>query len=279
MELWFTEKQTENLGISCRVKESLHRERTSYQDLAILDTVEFGRILVLDGIIQTTEQDEFTYHEMLVHVALSTLPRPRRVCVIGGGDGGSIREVLKHPTVEQATLVEIDPGVVRAARAYLPRLASGLADPRVKVIHEDGVEHVRSLVDTYDAIVVDSPDPIGAAVGLFSFEFYRFCHAALTESGILVAQTESPFFNPDLVRNCVYGMSQVFPITRVALGVVPSYPGGLWSYTMGSKRYDPAEGPQHLPDGELRYYSPEVHRAAFALPGFVRELVDTGNGV
>ncbi|HLT58233.1 MAG: polyamine aminopropyltransferase [Limnochordales bacterium] len=274
MELWFTEKQTPAVGITCKVRRTLVEEHTGYQHLAILETEQFGRMLVLDGMVQTTEEDEFVYHEMIVHVALNTHPHPRRVAVIGGGDGGTVREVLKHAAVEQVVLIEIDGRVVEACREHLPSISGGLADPRVEVRIADGVQHIRTAVAEYDVVIIDSTEPIGAAIGLFSPEFYRDVAKALRDDGIMVAQTESPFFNQDLIRQSYAGIRDAFPVARLYLASVPTYPSGLWSFTLGSKRYDPlAVDPASIPPLDTRYYTPQVHHAAFQLPRFVEELV------
>ena len=274
MELWVTEMQTKDLTIGCRVAKTLHYEETPYQKLAVVDTLQFGHMLLLDGVIQTTIADEFVYHEMITHVGLNTLPNPRRVLVIGGGDGGSIREIIKHKSVEKATLVEIDGKVVEAAKKYLPEISCALDDPRVEVLVADGIRHVKEHKNTYDMIVVDSTDPIGPAEGLFGAAFYKDVHDALTGDGIFVAQTESPFFNKELIPRIYKDVSGIFPLTRLFLGNVPTYPGGLWSFTMGSKKHDPLKVDiSKLPNLNTRYYSPEIHRTCFVLPPFVQELL------
>lgn len=270
LELWFTERQTENLALGCRIRSTLVRERTPYQDLAIVDTLQYGRMLVLDGCVMTTEQDEFVYHEMIVHVPLLTHPDPRRVLIIGGGDGGALREALKHPGIEKATMVEIDGAVIEQSRRFLPSIACALDDPRAEVIVGDGIEHVKGARGTYDVILSDSTDPIGPAVGLFSAEFYRDCYNALADGGVFVAQSESPFLHAGLIRDVQQRVASVFPLTRLYLAAIPTYPSGLWSFTLGSKGPDPAQ-PRPF-DFPTRYYTTEVHRAAFALPAFAREL-------
>ncbi len=273
MELWYTEKQTENVGITCKVLNTLHVEKTEFQGLAVIETLQFGRMLVLDGMVQTTIKDEFVYHEMITHVPLNSHPNPRNVLVIGGGDGGAIREIVKHPLVERATLVEIDRRVVEVSREYLPEISCGLDNPKVTVIYDDGIKHVKDNPDTYDVIMVDSTEPVGPAVELFSGSFYSSIFKALKEDGLFVAQTESPFFNADLITNCHKEISRAFPITKLYLASVPTYPSGLWSFTMGSKKYDPESPASAAPGYPTRYYTPGVHKGAFMLPKFVEELV------
>ncbi|OAT82932.1 polyamine aminopropyltransferase [Desulfotomaculum copahuensis] len=274
MNCWFTELQTPDLTIGCRVRKILHHEVTPFQRLAVYDTAQFGRMLTLDDVIQTTIADEFVYHEMITHVGLNAHPNPRRVLVIGGGDGGAVREIIKHPSVEKATLVEIDAAVIKAAKEYLPEISCALDDPRVEVLVEDGIKHVKEHRDNYDMIIVDSTDPVGPAVGLFGADFYRDVFAALTADGLFVAQTESPFFNRDLIPRIIKDVRDIFPLACLYLACVPTYPGGLWSFTMGSKKYDPRQvDVTALPDLATRYYSPAVHQTAFVLPPFVAELV------
>jgi spermidine synthase len=275
VELWYTEKQTQNYGITAKIKQTLHTETTEFQDLAMIDTVEFGRMLVLDGCVMTTIRDEYVYHEMISHIALSAHPNPERVLVVGGGDGGVIREIIKHPTVKQAVLAEIDGRVIDVSREYLPEIACALDDPRVDVRVIDGIAHVQENPNTYDVIIVDSTDPIGPAVGLFAREFYESIARALKPDGIFVAQTESPFLNGELITRVHGDIAAIFGITRLYLAAIPTYPSGLWSFTIGSKRHDPTviADPARTAALTTRYYTPELQQAAFALPRFVADLL------
>jgi len=273
MEIWFTEKQTPNLSLSCKITQTLHTEQTEYQELAVLDTVQYGKMLVLDGMVMTTEVDEFVYHEMITHIALSTHPHPERVLVVGGGDGGAIREILKHSSVKEAVLAEIDGRVVTLSQQYLPTIAGALTDPRVTLAIGDGVAHVREHKNKYDVILIDSTEPIGPAVGLFSKEFYQDVSAALTDEGIMVAQSESPFVNQDVIRMIHRNLKGVFPLRRLYTASIPTYPSGLWTFTLASKKWDPLQvDPEKIPQLETKYYSPQVHVGAFKLPRFVEEL-------
>lgn len=274
MELWFTEKQTEHFGITAKTRKSLVREKTEYQDLAIIDTVEFGRMLVLDDMVMTTERDEFVYHEMVAHPALFTHPNPRHVLVVGGGDGGVIREVLKHPKVERAVLVDIDGQVIEYSKRYLPSIAGSLDDPRVTVLVDDGFRHIHDHKNEYDVIMVDSTEPVGPAVQLFTRGFYQGIHDALKEDGIFVAQTDNPWFKAELIRNVHRDVREVFPIVRLYIANIPTYPSGLWTFTMGSKKYDPLQVDEaSIPELDTKYYTPRLHKAAFVLPKFVEDLV------
>jgi len=273
--LWFKETQTKDMSLSCRVRKTFHEEQTSFQHLAVIDTWQFGRMLVLDNVIQTTVKDEFVYHEMITHVALNTHAAPKKALVIGGGDGGAVREVVKHQSIEKVVHCEIDGAVIEAARKYLPEISCALDHPKVEIVVDDGIKYVRGNKNTYDIIMVDSTDPVGPAEGLFSVAFYRDIFEALSEDGIFVAQTESPFFNRDLIPRLFKDISGIFPVTRLFLANVPTYPGGLWTFIMGSKRYDPLEVDiTKIPQLDTKYYSAEMHRACFVLPPFIKELVD-----
>ena len=273
MELWYTEKQTENFGITAKIKKTLHTEQTEYQKLDMIDTIEFGHMLTLDGMVMTTERDEFVYHEMVAHIPLFTHPNPKNVLVVGGGDGGVLREVIKHPEVKKVTLVEIDALVIETSKKYLPSIASAFDDSKVETIVGDGFMHIAESRDAYDVIMVDSTEPVGPAVKLFEKGFYEGISKALKEDGLFVAQTDNPWFKADLIRQVFSDVKEIFPITRLYTANIPTYPSGLWTFTVGSKKYDPlkvAEARFH--DIETKYYTKELHHAAFVLPKFVADL-------
>ena len=275
MDLWYTEPQTKNLSISLRLKESLFRGKSDYQDVLVAETYQFGRALFLDNTVQTTEGDEFTYHEMMAHVPLHVHPNPKRVLIIGGGDGGTLREVVKHRSVEEAVLVDIDAMVMEVSRRFLPTLAVGLDHPRAKVLAADGIAYVKEHENAFDVILIDSTDPVGPAVGLFSPEFYQAVHRALTPNGIMVAQSESPFVNQSVIRMVQSGTKQHFAKVALYLGPVPTYPTGSWSYTFASKGLDPLDVRENVAlEGTTRFYSTAVHKAAFALPPFVQAITE-----
>jgi len=275
MELWYTEKQTPSLGITCKISKTLHTEKSEFQQIDFIETEQLGTMLVLDGMVMTTDKDEFVYHEMISHVALNTHPNPAQVLVIGGGDGGAIREVAKHPKVQKATLVEIDGRVIELSKQYLPDIAIALmGNPKVEVLVDDGIAHIKQRQNAYDVILVDSTEPIGPAEGLFALDFYKDVYSALKDDGIMVAQTESPFYNADLISRVYKDITKVFPLTKLYLASVPTYPSGLWSFTLGSKRYDPEQvDVSQIPDLGTKYYNGGLHRAAFQLPNFVQELL------
>ncbi len=272
--LWFTEHQENGVAISLKAKTKLYEEKTDYQYLEVFDTDTFGRMLVLDGAIQTTIKDEFVYHEMISLVPLNTHSNPENVLVVGGGDGGAIREIVKHPKVKKATLVEIDPAVINTSKKYFPEIPCGLDNPKVEVRVEDGIKHIAESKGKYDIILVDSTDPVGPAAGLFEHGFYQGIFNALKDDGIFVAQTESPFVTEKLIEKVFKDLKTIFPITKLYLAYIPTYPSGMWSFTMGSKKYDPeAVEPEAIPQTNTRYYTPQIHKAAFALPVFVQDLI------
>lgn len=275
MELWYTEKQTENYGITAKISKTLHTEQTEFQDLAMIETEQWGKMLVLDGMVMTTDKDEFVYHEMITHLAMNTHPNPKRALVVGGGDGGAIREILKYPSIETAVLAEIDGRVIEVSREYLPEIAGKLDDPRVDVQVVDGIKYIHDNKNSFDVILVDSTEPVGPAVGLFAKSFYEGIYDALKEDGIMVAQTESPFFNADLITRVFKDISSLFPVTRYYTASIPTYPSGLWSFTMGSKKYDPLEVDDSKliePEG-TKYYHKGMHKSVFNVPKFVMELL------
>ena len=273
--LWYTENWFPGADISLKIKSKLYEEQTPFQFLEVVETEAWGKALFLDECIMTTDKDEFIYHEMITHVAMNTHKNPENVLVIGGGDGGVIREVIKHPAVKKATLCEIDEAVVRVSKIYFPAIACGLDDPKVEVLFADGVKHIKEHLDYYDVIIVDSTDPVGPAVGLFRRDFYQCVYDALKEDGIFVAQTESPVVYPDIVPEVYQTISSIFPITKEYFGAVPTYPGSMWGFTLGSKKYDPlALNKEDIFAPDTKYYSPDLHFAAFAVPPYIQKLLE-----
>ncbi|MFS0777612.1 polyamine aminopropyltransferase [Neobacillus sp. 3P2-tot-E-2] len=273
MGVWFTEKQTKNFGITAEIYRSLHSEQTEFQKLDMIETKEFGNMLVLDGMVMTAERDEFVYHEMIVHVPLFTHPNPKKVLVVGGGDGGTIREVLKHPSVEKVVQVEIDEKVVEYSKQFLPDISCEYGNPRTELIIGDGFMHILNSENEYDVILVDSTEPVGPAAALFTKGFYAGIAKALKEDGIFVAQTDNPWFKGDLIKNAIRDTIEIFPVARLYTCNIPTYPSGMWTFTIGSKLYDPlqVETSRNI-DFETKYYTPKLHVASFSLPRFVEDL-------
>ena len=274
MELWYTEKQTDSFGITAKITKTYVNEQTDFQQLDMIETEEFGTMLVLDGMVMTTVKDEFVYHEMVAHPVLFTHPNPEYVLVVGGGDGGVIREVMKHPKVKKAVLVDIDGKVIEYSKKYLPTIAGELDNPRVEVLVNDGFMHIHDHKNAYDVIMVDSTEPVGPAANLFTKGFYQGIYESLKEDGIFVAQTDNPWFKADLIQSVNKDVKEVFPIVRVYGANIPTYPSGLWTFTMGSKKYDPtAVDESSIPEIDTKYYTPRLHKAAFVLPKFVEDLI------
>lgn len=274
MELWVTEYQTPAIGFSCKSTETLRVEQTPFQHLSVINTEQFGNMLLLDGMVMTTEKDEFVYHEMISLIACNSHPRPENVLIIGGGDGGTLREVVRHPAVKHGTLVEIDARVVQASRDFFPSLSCAFEDAKSKVLIEDGIKYVQEHKNLYDIVIVDSTDPVGPAVELFSKSFYENVFQVLKDDGMLVVQSDSPYYHPDVVRMAYNGIAGLFPLTRLYLANIPTYPSGLWSFTIGSKKHDPQNLVQEYDKG-CRYYTRNLHQAAFNLPALVQQIISS----
>ena len=226
MELWFSEQHTDNVKLSIKIDKQLVHRKSRYQSIDVFETAEFGKLLTLDGFVMLTEKDEFIYHEMIVHVAMSTNRDIKNVLVIGAGDGGTIRELVKYDNIKNIDMVEIDEEVVNVCREYIPSTACALDDERLSIFYEDGLKFVRRMHDKYDLIIVDSTDPFGPGEGLFTKEFYGNCHKALTENGILINQHESPFYDNDALsmKRAHKRIKSVFEVSKVYQFHMPTYP-------------------------------------------------------
>jgi spermidine synthase len=264
------EFHTPSNGIFFRARRRLDSERTPFQKLEIYETDSYGRVLLLDGLVQTTEKDEFFYHEMLVHPAMMTHQRPRDVLVIGGGDGGALREVLRYP-VKRAILVEIDARVIEVCRKQFPGLAASFEDRRVEIAVEDGNRYIRETNRRFDVIVVDSSDPVGPSAILHQKTFFAALKRCLRVDGTIVAQAGAPLYHLEHLRKKRRFLKALFESASYYLGPVPTYPGGLWCYVFLSDRNDPLRIERRIPPKKLKFYNPDVHRAAFALPEFLKD--------
>ncbi|MBQ9434017.1 MAG: polyamine aminopropyltransferase, partial [Synergistaceae bacterium] len=223
-ELWISEYSTDNLKLSMRVKEVLHSEKTPYQDLLIVDTYEYGRVLMLDGAYQLTEKDEFTYSEMMAHVPMCAHRNPENVMIIGGGDGAIMREVLKHKCVKKCTLIDIDERVIECSKKYLPFAGCAFSDERADVKCMDAMKYIRETGERYDVVIVDSTDPVDFAAGLFRKDFYSDVKGIMNPDGMMSELTESPFTDTDLMTQAIREMRKVFPVVKMYWGAVPTYP-------------------------------------------------------
>ncbi|MBR0278443.1 MAG: polyamine aminopropyltransferase [Synergistaceae bacterium] len=270
-ELWISEYSTDNLKLSMRVKDVVHREKTPYQELLIADTYEYGRTLILDGAYQLTERDEFTYSEMMSHVPICAHPDPKNVMIIGGGDGAIMREVLKHSCVKKCTLVDIDERVIESSKKYLPFAGCAFDDSRADVKCMDAMKYIRETDERYDVVIIDSTDPVDFAAGLFQSKFYDDVKRVMTDSAMLAELTESPFTDSDLMIQAIREMRKVFPCVKMYWGVVPTYPSGMWTYGLASMRESSFEPLRSVEP--TRYYTNDIHRASFILPPFLEELI------
>ena len=280
MELWCSAMHTPHVKFSIRVDKQLYSGQSDFQRIDVFESPEFGRFLTLDGFMMLTEKDEFIYHEMITHIPMAVHPNVKNVLVIGAGDGGVIRELVRYDDIENIDMVEIDPLVVEVAKKYLPKTACSFDDPRVNLHFEDGLRYIRFCENKYDLIIVDSTDPFGPGEGLFTREFYGNCYKALKEDGILINQHESPFYDEDAAacqrahRNIV----GTFPISRVYQAHIPTYPSGHWLFGFSSKKYHPLKDLNDKKWNErglkCRYYTTTLHKGAFYIPAYVEELME-----
>ncbi len=272
---WFSEADDKTgTGFSLKLGEKLHDEQSDYQRIEIYQTETFGKLMVIDGCTMVSTRDNFLYHEMMSHAALFTHPDPRRVVIIGGGDCGTLREVLRHPGVEHALQVEIDERVTRLSEEHFPELCESNNDPRAELYFGDGIAWMReAAAGSVDVVIVDSTDPIGPAEGLFNRAFYADVHRALGAQGIMVQQSESPFLHLPIVTAMHQEMRAAgFVDTRLLSFPQPLYPSGWWSSTHALKDAGQAVRFADIDDAVLQtqYYSADIHRAALAVPPFVK---------
>ena len=281
MEIWVEERQEGScFRVLCR--KILFTGKSPYQKVQVVDTLSFGKMLLNDDVVMITERDEFIYHDMIVHVPMLTHPHPKKVLIIGGGDGGTAREVLKHFSVGLkgcCDMVEIDSMVVSACQKHIPQTGQALSDPRLNLYIEDGIQFIKNTSQKYDVIIVDSTDPIGPAVPLFGKEFYSDVFQALTEDGIVVAQAESPYFFIESQKKLFQIYQSLFPISLFYYYGNMTYPGGLWSFIIGSKKYHPLRNLNsdrvNRANIDFQYYNTSIHQASFALPSFVKKQIKT----
>ena len=281
MKTWSETLEPTDFTATYKIGRMVHEARSAHQHVQLFENAIMGRVLVLDGVVQTTERDEFIYHEMLVHVPVLAHGAARRVLVIGGGDGGALEELFKHEDVETATLVDIDRTVIDLARRFLSSICQGaFDDPRLDLVIADGCKYVAETDQRYDVIIVDSPDPVGPGAVLFTADFYADCRRCLNDGGVLVTQNGVPFTQSEELRGSMTALKKLFADACCYLTHVPSYVGGAmalgWASDDSELRRTPLEtlrkrfGQAGL---ETRYYTPAVHQAAFALPRYIEKLV------
>jgi len=276
---WFHERGElwQGQAMSIKVKKVLDHYRTDFQDLLVFESEHHGTVLVLDGVIQVTTRDEFSYQEMIAHIPLFAHPNPKRVLVIGGGDGGVLREVARHAGVEEIIECEIDEGVIIASKKWLPQLAKGYDDPRVSVKIMDGAKFMEENQDSFDVIITDSSDPIGPASVLFETPFYNAMHKSLREGGIVCTQGECMWLHLNLIKPLVDSISKTFSTVEYAYTTIPTYPSGQIGFILATKGRATCKVPERESDldfqKDLKYYTPEIHRAAFVLPAFCQRAI------
>ncbi|MEX0722844.1 MAG: polyamine aminopropyltransferase [Gracilimonas sp.] len=282
MPIQFNEFYNENTGLTIGLKKLLLSEKTDFQLIEVYETDTWGNLMTIDGMVMLSEKDEFVYHEMVAHPVMFAHPNPENVLIIGGGDGGTAREVLKHPSVEHVDMVEIDEAVVRASKEFFPGVGAW-HDERLKVLYEDGIAFVKASKEEYDVVIVDGSDPVGPAEGLFEKDFFGFCFDALKEDGVFSAQTESPWV-PEYhksIKKVFDALNEVFVESDMYLGFIPLYPAGMWSFAYASKgiKVQSEEVLKRVDKGlvdfgdTLKYYNRSVHQGSFALPNFVAEII------
>jgi spermidine synthase len=283
---WFHERGEfwPGQAMSLKVKKVLEHFQSDFQDILVFESENHGTVLVLDGVIQVTTRDEFSYQEMIAHIPLFTHPNPKKVLVIGGGDGGVLREVARHPGVEEIVECEIDEGVIKVSKQYLPSLAKGYDDPRVTVKVMDGAKFLADNQDTFDVIITDSSDPIGPNSVLFETPFYNSMYKSLRDGGIVCTQGECMWLHLDLIKPLMDSVSKIYSSVEYSYATVPSYPSGQLGFILATKGGKTCKVPVRKPDEavqkQLRYYTPEIHQASFVLPAFChRAIYGEDNGV
>lgn len=277
-ENFYKEITPAGFGIAIKAKEVLFSEQSPFQKVEIIDTDSaLGKILTLDDLMMTTEGDEYFYHEMIAHIPMMNHKEPKSVLVIGGGDGGTVREVLKHNTVEKVVLCEIDGMVIDACKKYLPTIAGELDNPKVEILVEDAIEYIKTKENEFDIVLIDSTDPMGPGEGLFTEEFYTNVKKSLKKGGIVAAQSESPVVNKEEIKKMYNLLKKVFPITSTYTSPIPTYPGGYWAWAFCSEEVEPLSYIDEKRCEEItktcKIYNKEYHMARFALPNFLKQLL------
>jgi spermidine synthase len=282
--IWFTERDN-NIALSLRhTGDKLYHKQSDYQKVEIIDTLAYGKTLILDGMVMTTEKDEYVYHEMIAHIPMMLHSNPEKILIIGGGDGGAAREILKYDSVKKVDLVEIDKYVIEACKKYLPEISSSYKNSKLNLHIEDGIKYVKNCMDeTYDIVIVDSTDPVGPAEGLFTQGFYKDVYRCLKEDGVMTTQSESPMFNTKVFKELYHCYGKIFNYDKVHpyLAYIPTYPSGMWSFTFCSKNqlhpkndFDEEKAEKYLKNFDLKYYNKEIHKASFVLPTYVKQLLE-----
>lgn len=276
---WFEEKSYfEQVKMGWKIKEVLHTEQSKYQRIDVVKTEAIGNLLLLDGKTMVSEHDEFVYHEVMAHIPYAVSRNCKRVLIVGGGDGGVVREFTRHPDIEQIDLVEIDERVIEVSKKYFPECTVGLSDKRVNILPKDGLAFVKEKKDFYDIIIIDSTDPEDFASGLFTQEFYADVYNALTQEGIMMNQTENPFYDQYGIKKIYRNMQDIFPIVQSFNAPMSIYPGVFWTFGFSSKRYRATDiyTQKRLQMDEisrnLKWYNMDWHKGAFQISNFHKKM-------
>ncbi len=275
--VWYSELHGGQSGLTLKIDRVVESRKSNFQRIDVIENKDFGKLLVLYGSLMVCDNDNNAYNEMISHVPLFVHPDPKQVLIIGGGDCGALTEVVKHQDVQQCTMCEIDKMVVETSEKHFPYLTRGLTDPRAKVIFEDGKGFIERGGGQYDIVMLDLSDPVGPAADLFQKKFHQQVFDQLNDDGIMVAQTESPFYNQETVKSLYANLKEIFPIVKMYTCFMPIYPSSYWSFAFCSKKYDPLKDFDQARYDRLklstRYYNDDIHKAGFALPQFVKQLL------
>ncbi len=275
--VWYSELHEGQSGLTIKIEKVIESIESEFQRIDVIQTKDFGKMLVLYGSLMVCDNDNNSYNEMLAHIPLFSHPSPKKVLIIGGGDCGTLTEIMKHPEVESCTMCEIDKMVVDVSQKHFPYLTKGIEDPRANLIFDDGKKFIEESKEKFDIILLDLSDPIGPAADLFQKEFHQKVYDCLNDDGIMVAQSESPFYNKNTVKALYNNFNDIFPIAKMYTCFMPIYPSSYWSFAFCSKKYDPIKDfdsnrYKNL-NLETQYYNNEIHKASFALPQFVKKII------
>jgi len=275
--VWYSELHNSNSGLTLKINQVLESGKSKFQRIDVIENDDFGKMLVLYGSLMVAENDNNAYNEMISHVPLFAHPDPKEVLIIGGGDCGALTEVLKHPQINRCTMCEIDAKVVETSKRHFPKLTAGLSDPRANLLFADGKKFIEETDEKFDIIILDLSDPVGPAADLFQKSFHQDIFNCLTDNGIMVAQSESPFYNRSTVSTMYKNLADIFPLVRMYTCFMPIYPSSYWSFAFCSKGLDPIADIDTKRFEKLnlstKYYNLDIHKGAFALPQFVKELL------
>ncbi|MCS7244617.1 MAG: polyamine aminopropyltransferase [candidate division WOR-3 bacterium] len=269
----FIEHHSNSSGLYLKVNKILHSERSKYQEILVFENEFFGKVLVLDNLVMTTTKDEFIYHEMLAHVSLRSHPNPKNILIIGGGDGGTLREVLKYP-INKVLLVEIDEKVIEVSKKFFSELSSSFNDKRVEVIIMDAIKWVKNESRKFDVILIDSTDPIKIAEGLISEEFLFNLKKLVFENSIVCMQSESPFYHIDTIRTIYQRFKKIFSNAYIYTAPIPTYPGGYWSFTISFQSLEYPKIRNYYFIEDLKFYHDEMYDAVFKIPKFLKDAIE-----